>query len=279
MNQTEILSVLRDLHEITGFRVSLHDASFEEIAAYPIQPSAFCRRVHAVPGERLQCLACDRAKAGEALRRGEACTYRCRFGMIEAASPLYSFGILTGFLMMGQVREDTPAAERECENLCRGIFPDRDERIALIRSVATVPTKRIEPYVHIMTVCAEYLTLSDALAVPSPGIAVLAKKYIGENFARKINLTEVSRALCCSKSTLMGTFRRTWGMTVNDYLNEVRLTRACSYLTEGEKSMGEIARTCGFSDQSYFSKVFCARYGCSPSEYRKKENHENSAHR
>ena len=35
----------------------------------------------------------------------------------------------------------------------------------------------------------------------------------------------------------------------------------------GDRNIGEIATETGFSDQSYFSKVFSAKYGIPPSEY------------
>jgi hypothetical protein len=60
MTQAEITSVLCDLYKITGFRMSLHNADFEEIAAYPAEPTAFCAYVHSLPGEFQKCCECDR---------------------------------------------------------------------------------------------------------------------------------------------------------------------------------------------------------------------------
>ena len=59
-------------------------------------------------------------------------------------------------------------------------------------------------------------------------------------------------------------------MTVNDYITEVRLGEAMRMLLAGGQTIGEIALATGFSDQSYFSKVFSAKYGMPPSEYRTK---------
>ena len=68
-------------------------------------------------------------------------------------------------------------------------------------------------------------------------------------------------------------------MTVNSYITEVRLKEAATMLAMGDKNIGEIAIQTGFSDQSYFSKVFSAKFGVPPSEYTAKENvNENSSH-
>ena len=57
-------------------------------------------------------------------------------------------------------------------------------------------------------------------------------------------------------------------MTVNEYITNVRLTEAARMLSMPQDiSMYEIASRCGFSDQSYFSKVFSAKYGKCPREY------------
>ena len=58
-----------------------------------------------------------------------------------------------------------------------------------------------------------------------------------------------------------------YGTTVNSYITDVRLGEAVNMLKIGDRHIGEIATETGFSDQSYFSKVFSAKYGVPPSEY------------
>ena len=89
MKKQEIISVLAELHKITGFRVSLHGADYSEIAAYPEKKSDFCRGVHESPEEYIACVSCDKAACREALARNDTYIYRCRYGFTEAISPLY----------------------------------------------------------------------------------------------------------------------------------------------------------------------------------------------
>ena len=260
MKKQEIISVLSELHKITGFRVSLHGADYSEIAAYPEKKNAFCRLVHENPEEYSACVACDKHACREALLSKETYIYKCRYGFTEAVSPLYNFGTLTGFLMMGQVfKEGEP-------------LPDLEGKPSELRSsLETIP--RVSPdmilsYVKIMTICAEYLTLSNALPSEKPTVGELVKRFIHENFKEKIGIAEMCREIGCSKSTLITSFKREFGMTVNKYLTGVRLSEALSMLRSGKMSIGEVALSAGFSDQSYFSKVFSAEYGVPPSEFR-----------
>ena len=51
MKKEQIVSILKDLHEISGFRISLHSPDYLELAAYPEGECDFCREVHSLPGE------------------------------------------------------------------------------------------------------------------------------------------------------------------------------------------------------------------------------------
>lgn len=268
MTKDEIISVLAELHKITGFRVSLHGADYSEIAAYPKEKQKFCRMVHSIPGEYEKCVTCDKAACKRALNEKNTHIYTCRYGFTEAVSPLYNFGTLTGFLMMGQVFEcdkDMRPIHREIENITK--LPE-DMREAASR-IPHVDAEMVRSYVRIMTICAQYLTLSNAIPSSKQTVAEMAKKFIFDNYKSKITITDICSEIGCSKSTLITSFKKQFGMTVNNYITEVRLKEAASMLSIGDKNIGEIAMQTGFSDQSYFSKVFSAKFGVPPSEYTK----------
>jgi AraC-like DNA-binding protein len=96
----------------------------------------------------------------------------------------------------------------------------------------------------------------------------MTKSYIKQNFQKKITLDDICKHLACSKSTLVNTFRKTYGTTVSAYLTEVRLKEAEKLLCHREHSLSQIAMLCGFSDQSYFSKVFTAKNKITPTDFR-----------
>ena len=270
MTKEEIISVLAELHKITGFRVSLHSADYGEIAAYPAEKQKFCRLIHKIPDEYEKCIACDKAACKRALSDKSTRIYTCRYGFTEAVSPLYNFGTLTGFLMMGQIFE--------CDKDMRPIRPEVKEIAKLseeLRGAADiiplVNSDMVRSYVRIMTICAQYLTLSNAIPSSKQTVAEMAKKFIFDNYKSKITISDICAEIGCSKSTLITTFKKQFGTTVNSYITEVRLKEAATMLTMGDKNIGEIAIQTGFSDQSYFSKVFSAKFGVPPSEYTAKE--------
>lgn len=273
MKHEEIIAVLKDLHEATGFRMSLHDNDFHEIAAYPESRQAFCALLHKDKSELALCKNCDKEAAKKAQSIKNSVIYKCRYGLTEAISPLYNFGTLTGFLMMGQVADET-LDESLCEKVLERISGNADSASLAVESVPRISRKMTETYVRIMTLCARYLTLSNAVSSKKPSIGEGAKKYVSENFDKKISVKDVCRELGCSKSTLLSTFKRQYGETLGDYVTNLRLEEAKRLLIEGETSINEIAHKTGFYDQAYFSKVFSKKCACSPSEFRKKASAE-----
>ncbi len=266
MNKQEIITVLYELHKITGFRISLHGVDFEEIAAYPEEPLAFCRAVNENEGEHALCLECDRAACLAAIEKEKTHIYKCRYGLTEAVSPLYNFGTLTGFLMMGQIA-DTKNDARHAEAVLTALIGKEAMR-PLVGSIPIVSRDMTTSYVKIMTICAQYLTLSNAMPSERVGTAEEAKRYIAENLGKKLVIVDICRHVGCSKSTLLTVFKKQYGLTVGEYITGERLERSVRLLLESKRSINEVALLSGYSDQSYFSKVFSERYGMPPSEYR-----------
>ena len=275
MNKKEIVEVLGALHKITGFRVSLHGANYEEIAAFPEEKCAFCRLVQRNEEEYRECVKCDSIACKTALETRDTYIYKCRYGLTEAISPLYNFGHLTGFLMMGQ----TVTSGKEMattELLFRQKCPN-EEVTEAISEIPITQSELVESYIRIMTVCARYLTLSNAFISSRPTLAENAKSYIHDNYGEKLGISELCKHLCCSKSTLVKLFKEECGTTVGAYITDVRLAEAERMLLNGRLSVSEIARETGFCDQSYFSKVFYARHGVTPTDFRSSKSEKASA--
>ena len=226
--------------------------------------------IHENHTEYEKCRACDMTACQQALSTRSTYIYKCRYGFTEAVSPLYNFGTLTGFLMMGQIFESGADGRIVNTDLSEIKALGEDYERSLLE-IPKVSSDMVKSYVKIMTICAQYLTLSNAIPSTKPTIAETAKKFIFDNYRSKITINDICAEVGCSKSTLITSFKKQYGITVNNYITEVRLSEAASMLSVSEKPIGEIAAATGFSDQSYFSKVFSAKFGVSPSEYKAKE--------
>lgn len=94
-----------------------------------------------------------------------------------------------------------------------------------------------------------------------------AVRYIHENFAGRLTLTETARYCAVSPEHLSRVFRRETGFGFNEYVNIYRLKRAESILKSGAfSSISQVAGLCGFPDSNYFAKAYRKMYGLPPSK-------------
>lgn len=95
-----------------------------------------------------------------------------------------------------------------------------------------------------------------------------AKKYIEENFDKKILSSDVADYVSLSESHFRLLFRDTYGISPHQYLLNVRVAHAKQMLWENAFSMSEIAEKCGFGCQQYFNEIFKKQTGFSPKKYK-----------
>jgi AraC-like DNA-binding protein len=71
-----------------------------------------------------------------------------------------------------------------------------------------------------------------------------------------------------SLSQLERQFRRVFHLTPQQWLTRLRIEAAMQQL-QGEDTIAAIGQSCGFSDQSAFSRQFKAMVGLTPRDYRR----------
>ncbi|MGB7768983.1 MAG: AraC family transcriptional regulator [Verrucomicrobiia bacterium] len=81
------------------------------------------------------------------------------------------------------------------------------------------------------------------------------------------NLEEIGRAVGCSPFHLSRTFSAATGMTIPQYLRQLRMERAAELLRSGKFNVTEAALEVGYSSLSHFSQAFHETFGCCPGLY------------
>lgn len=94
--------------------------------------------------------------------------------------------------------------------------------------------------------------------------------YIDKNYAEPISLSTLATRCYFSPSYISKEFKKISGMGFKEYLIEKRITETAKYLTQSDFSVEEIQSKVGFTDKTRFFKEFSRLYGCTPLEYRKK---------
>jgi len=94
-------------------------------------------------------------------------------------------------------------------------------------------------------------------------------QYIVNNYTHRLSLEEISGAIGFHPQYFSAYFKKHFGVSFTDYLNNYRINRSISLLRDTNDSILNIALACGFNSHKTYSNAFEKQYHCSPREYRK----------
>lgn len=266
----QTIDILRDFHRITGARISLHDLNFNEIAAFPGNLLPFCRMVQQNEDAKLKCHAADNVAFETVRNTGLPYTYKCHCGLIETVAPIYNYGNLTGYFMMGQVCDDDVSGIDNIKELSKRHFSSSKELEEACHNIPIIKADIMTSYFNILEIIAEYMTSTNRLTAKERDLANGICSYIHKFYQRKLSVKLLCETFGCSRTTLMNTFKDKYNITLGEYITQYRLKKAEKMLLESKKSIKSISFENGFSDQNYFSKVFIKKHGMTPTEFRTK---------
>ena len=99
--------------------------------------------------------------------------------------------------------------------------------------------------------------------------------YIENNYTEHITSETLCMIAGVTPNALIDFFRKNFDMTPVEYINSVRINKACELLRDYRYSITYIATETGFMDINYFSRTFKKYIGLTPSSYRQKYKNVN----
>ena len=104
-----------------------------------------------------------------------------------------------------------------------------------------------------------------------------AVTHIEHQYTNALRLEELARIAHMCERTLQRYFQQAFGVPPVDYINRLRVRKACQLLGERQLNVTEVAGAVGIPDSSYFARVFRHFTGTSPSAYRQSSRHLQQA--
>lgn len=123
--------------------------------------------------------------------------------------------------------------------------------------------------------CRHLSMTSHALSAREQAAAERIKamlRFIQEHFSEELTLEQIAASASVSESSCLRCFRQMLGTTPIQYLRHFRLEKAAELLRSTGQTAGEAAAACGFSDLSYFTRLFREAKGVTPGEYRHQDH-------
>lgn len=103
----------------------------------------------------------------------------------------------------------------------------------------------------------------------SRGVLGMVEKEIRESFASNLTLKGLSEKYYVNSAYLGQLFRKKYGQSFKDYLNNYRIEQASNQLIHTDKKIIQIAEEVGYHDLDYFVNRFIQVKGCTPARFRK----------
>jgi len=100
----------------------------------------------------------------------------------------------------------------------------------------------------------------------------LVRRYLEDYYSRQIHLSDLAEMSHYSSGHLSAIFRKAVGVSIYEYLCQIRLQHACELLRSGKRRIKDVAAATGFTDQLYFFRRFRKQYGLPPSKYAARKN-------
>ena len=118
-------------------------------------------------------------------------------------------------------------------------------------------------------ILGELLFAEQAATSPRPKWVIRLEEILRCGYSEQLSLAELARELSIHPVHLSRSFSRYFNCSLGDYVRKVRVERALAFMSRKDLSLTEIAGSCGFADQSHFTRSFKRTMGFTPSAYRK----------
>lgn len=93
--------------------------------------------------------------------------------------------------------------------------------------------------------------------------------FIAKEYAQPLSLESIAAHFYLNKCYLSRIFKQVTGFTINEYVNVIRIRHAREYLIQTNDSITEVSDLLGYTNMTYFERIFKNYMGVTPLQFRK----------
>lgn len=112
--------------------------------------------------------------------------------------------------------------------------------------------------------------INDKRSKKSRNVIQQIKDIIHARYKENLTVNDIANEVYLTSTYVCLIFKQETGETINDYITKLRIEKAKELLKDSRNKLYDICYAVGYSDPSYFSKLFKKYTGLSPTEYREK---------
>lgn len=205
----------------------------------------------------------------------------CYAGMGEYVYPIQGkYGNTLAFISVSGYRIHEDTVSHRIAYIAQKYHLNKQELITTHRrSMQDQPSNVEALSAKIMPLCRMFellnlllaeLSVNEVESMTRSSILGHAVVYLRRNYAQPINVKEVANVCHCSTSTLSHMFKKELGVSIREYIRNLRMADAMRMLRDTDLPISSISDILGYGNPNYFCNVFSQKAGCSPTDYRQK---------
>lgn len=267
-NMEKINALLEDFYKATDINIVLMKPDFSYVAGIEHRENnSYCRAVQSTRSGAMSCKYSDELLLKECRRTKKMQMCKCPGGLWVAAAPLLHNDVIIGYLVFGEMKDDTDFSQHEAYISSLGLDISLMEKY--YADIGVFSEDKIQSIANIASIVAGYILLENMLKIDFDKHMKKAVAFIDDNLAGDLSVQTIAKNIHISKSVLYKRFRTNFDCTINEYINTRRIEKAIELLLKTNLSIEEISKETGFTSASYFSKTFKKMKGVSPLQYKK----------
>ncbi len=262
-----IKGVLQHFYNATGININLLKSDFSPVISNPRIHNNYCRAVQMSEAGKRGCKKSDICLLERCKKSKRTEMSICHAGLIDIAVPILFRDEIVGYIILGQLKNgaDFSLVKEKLVGICTEL--DKMEEYYL--QLGFYNEERVQSVASIASILAKYILLEDMLKPSYNDGVEKAVSFIRANIDSRLTVEVISKGINVSKSVLYNNFHTCFGCTVTEYVGAERVEASIYLLNNSNLSIEEIARCVGFSNASYYTRVFKKHKGIAPMKFKK----------
>lgn len=267
-NAEKLKKALWDFYNATGINIVLLRDDFSYIEDIsPRVNNSYCKLIHSNPEGNKTCKASDMALLEKCRITKKPQTHVCPAGLIDIALPIIHKDTILGYILFGAMKSGE-SFSHVCDYLS-GLGLDTNRMSIYFDELYEYNSAKIKSISSIAEMLIKYILLENLLKPFYNEKNASVLEYIEKNLDKPLSIQSISKNSNISKSVLYKYFHASFGCTVSEYINKLRIEKSMDLLTTTDYSIEQISQLCGFSSVSYYGRTFKKLVSKTPFKYRK----------
>ncbi len=271
-NQQEIQTILQDIYNLTGAKVSFYSANFKilESSLRKCSEYSYCDFIQNDPRLANNCRLSDELHLAKANNAQPYYIYTCHAGLIEIIIPIYDKNVRLGTIIVGTLR-DKEMVYSSPEQIKKYIKTKKlkPELLNYYYKQPCLSHEEIRSLINLASAAFQNVVTKQLIQNKTDILFPKIVKYIEENINETITIEILCKKFSTNKNYLYKIFKTNSGKTVVEYITHQRINHAAYLLATTSLPITEIAFNVGYAESNYFTSVFKKLMHESPLKYRK----------